>query len=125
MPNEELRNELSNIDKLDEKKLEKLINTFLDDLKNGRHEAASWPNMLPAYSVSKMVLNAYTRILARRYPDMCINCVGPGFVNTELNWNTGVMTPEEGAEGPVQLALLPEGGPTGCYFDQTVLAEAW
>ncbi|KAJ4764364.1 NAD(P)-binding Rossmann-fold superfamily protein [Rhynchospora pubera] len=125
MPSEELRRELSNIDKLDEKKLENLISTFLDDFKNGRLEAAGWPNMLPAYSVSKMVLNAYTRILAKRYPKMCINCVGPGFVNTEINWNTGVLTPEEGARGPVMLALLPEGGSTGCYFDQTVLAEAW
>ncbi|KAF3322595.1 (+)-neomenthol dehydrogenase-like isoform X2 [Carex littledalei] len=125
MPNEELRKKLSDIDKLDENRLEELISTFLDDFKNGRLEAAGWPSMLPAYSVSKMVLNAYTRILAKRYPDMCINCVGPGFVNTELNWNTGVLTPEEGARGPVQLALLPLGGPTGCYFDETSLAEAW
>ncbi|KAG5577188.1 hypothetical protein H5410_057322 [Solanum commersonii] len=30
---------------------------------------------------------------------------------------------EEGDEGPAMLALLPDGGPTGCYFDRTVLAE--
>ncbi|XP_049353935.1 (+)-neomenthol dehydrogenase-like [Solanum verrucosum] len=57
--------------------------------------------MLPAYSVSKVSLNAYTQILARK----------------------GTMPVEEGAEGPVMLALLPDGGPTGCYFDHTVLAE--
>ncbi|KAM3202253.1 hypothetical protein P3L10_029877 [Capsicum annuum] len=72
--------------------------------------------MLPAYSISKVSLNAYTRILARRYPKMCINCVHPGYVNTDINWHTGTMPVEEGAEGPVKLALLPDGGPTGCYF---------
>jgi (+)-neomenthol dehydrogenase len=56
---------------------------------------------------------------------ICALIAGAGFVNTELSWKTGVMTSEEGAEGPVQLALLPECGPTACYFDQTVLAEAW
>jgi len=29
--------------------------------------------MLPAYSISKMVINLYTRIMARRYPEMRIN----------------------------------------------------
>ncbi|WMV55402.1 hypothetical protein MTR67_048787, partial [Solanum verrucosum] len=53
----------------------------------------------------------------------CINCVHPGFVNTDITWHTGTMHVEEGDEGPVMLALLPDGGPTGCYFDRTVLAE--
>ncbi|CAN4120073.1 unnamed protein product [Withania somnifera] len=82
-----------------------------------------WQMMLPAYSISKVSLNAYTRILARRYPKMCINCVHPGYVNTDINWHTGTMPVEEGAEGPVMLALLPDGGPTGCYFNRTIVAE--
>lgn len=39
-------------------------------------------------------------------------------MKTDLNWRTGTMTVEEGAQGPVMLALLPQGGPTGCYFDR-------
>ncbi|RLN34547.1 short-chain dehydrogenase/reductase 2b-like isoform X2 [Panicum miliaceum] len=81
--------------------------------------------MLPAYSMSKMVVNLYTLILARRHPEMRINCVHPGFVKTEINWNTGVIPPEEGARGAVKLALLPDNGPTGCYYDQTELGVAW
>ncbi|WMV56196.1 hypothetical protein MTR67_049581 [Solanum verrucosum] len=54
---------------------------------------------------------------------MCINCVHPGYVNTDINWHTGTMPVEEGAEGSVMLALLPDGGPTGCYFDRTVVDE--
>lgn len=54
---------------------------------------------------------------------MCINCVHPGSINTDITWNRGTMTAEEGAEGPVMLALLPDGGPTGCYYDRTVVAK--
>ncbi|WOL01857.1 (+)-neomenthol dehydrogenase [Canna indica] len=123
MPNERIRDELNDIDNLNEEKIERLLNEFLEDLKNGRLEANGWPMMLPSYSVSKTVLNAYTRVLAKRHPDMHINCVHPGYVNTDINWNTGVITTEEGAKGPVMLALLPEDGPTGCYFDQTRKAD--
>ena len=33
------------------------------------------------------------------------------------------MSVEEGAKDPVMLALLPDGGPSGCYFDRTEVAE--
>ncbi|KAF7013968.1 unnamed protein product [Triticum aestivum] len=125
MPNEELRKDLSNIDIWDEARIEAVLNTFMDDLKNGRLEEAGWPAMLPAYSVSKMVINLYTRILARRHPEMRVNCVRPGFVRTDINWNLGTLTPEQGARGPVMLSLLPQDGPTGCYFDQTEMVNVW
>ncbi|BAF22593.1 short-chain dehydrogenase/reductase 2b isoform X1 [Oryza sativa Japonica Group] len=125
IPNEKLRDELRNIDIWDEARIEAMLNEFLLDLKNERLEEAGWPTMLPAYSMSKTVVNLYTRILAKRHPEMRINCVHPGFVNTEINWNTGIIPPEEGARGAVKAALLPQDGPTGCYFDQTELGEAW
>ncbi|KAL6896638.1 hypothetical protein ACP4OV_007210 [Aristida adscensionis] len=125
MPNEKLREELRDAGVWDEKRIEAMLDEFLEDLKNGRLEEAGWPKMLPAYSMSKTVLNLYTRILAKRHPEMRINCVHPGFVKTEINWNTGVISPEEGAMGAVKLAMLPEDGPTGCYFDQTELGVAW
>uniref|UniRef100_A0A0D3GV52 Uncharacterized protein n=1 Tax=Oryza barthii TaxID=65489 RepID=A0A0D3GV52_9ORYZ len=125
MPNEKLRDELRNIDIWDEARIEAMLNEFLLDLKNERLEEAGWPTMLPAYSMSKTVVNLYTRILAKRHPEMRINCVHPGFVNTEINWNTGIIPPEEGARGAVKASLLLQDGPTGCYFDQTELGEAW
>ncbi|KAK9280599.1 hypothetical protein L1049_014293 [Liquidambar formosana] len=123
IPSELTRNELGDIETLNEEKLEKTLQRFLHDLKQNALEANGWTIMLPAYSISKATLNAYTRVLAKRYPSMCINCVHPGYVNTDLNWHTGTMTLEEGARGPVMLALLPDGGPSGCYFDQTEVAE--
>lgn len=123
IPNKQRRKELGDIDTLMEEKIDAILQQFLHDLKHDALEANEWQKMLPAYSVSKATLNAYTRVLAKKYPNMCINCVHPGYVNTDINWHTGTMTVEEGAQGPVMLALLPEGGPTGCYFDRTKVAE--
>lgn len=53
---------------------------------------------------------------------MLINCVHPGFLSTDLNWHKGTIIAQEGARGPVMLTLLPDEGPTGCYFDRTELA---
>lgn len=125
MPNKKLRASLREADSWDEARIEAMLSEFLEDLKKERLEEAGWPTMLPAYSMSKMVVNLYTRILARRHPEMRVNCVHPGFVNTEINWNTGVLPPEEGARGAVMLALAPADGPTGCYFDQTTIGDAW
>ncbi|XP_027103373.1 (+)-neomenthol dehydrogenase-like [Coffea arabica] len=33
-----------------------------------------------------------------------------------ITCNTGFFTAAEGAEGPVKLALLPDGGPSGLFF---------
>ncbi|XP_042479972.1 (+)-neomenthol dehydrogenase-like isoform X2 [Macadamia integrifolia] len=123
IPNEQIRNELGNIDTLTEEKLDGILQRFIQDFKQNAIEANGWSIMLPAYSISKATINGYTRILAQRYPEMCINCVHPGYVNTDLNWHTGTMTLEEGAKGPVMLALLPNGGPSGCYFDQTEMSD--
>lgn len=123
IPNEQRRKVLADIETLTENKINEILQQFLHDLKHDALEANGWQKMLPAYSISKATLNAYTRILAKKYPHMCINCVHPGYVNTDINWHTGPLPVEEGAAGPVMLALLPEGGPTGCYFDQTKLSE--
>ncbi|KAG2674058.1 hypothetical protein I3760_13G118600 [Carya illinoinensis] len=123
IPGEHIRKELGDIETLTEEKVDAVLRKFLHDLKENALESNGWTLMVPAYSISKASLNAYTRILAKRYPYMCINCVHPGFVKTDLNWNGGIMTTEEGARGPVMLALLTNGGPTGCYLDCTQVAE--
>lgn len=125
IPNEQRRTELGDIETLTEEKIDRILEQFLHDLKHGALEANGWQKMLPAYSISKATLNAYTRVLAKKYPQMYINCVHPGYVNTDINWHTGTMRVQEGAEGSVMLALLPDGGPTGCYFDCTRKSEFW
>ncbi|XP_019705296.2 salutaridine reductase isoform X2 [Elaeis guineensis] len=122
IPNESLRQELNNIDGLSEDRLTDLSNLFLKDFKEGLLDANNWPTFLSAYTVSKVLVNCYTRILAKRYPSLCINCNSPGFVKTDINYNTGILTTEEGAKGPVMLALLPKGSSSGLFYDQTKIS---
>jgi len=47
-----------------------------------------------------------------------VNAADPGYVATDLNNHTGTRTVEQGARIAVELATLPEGGPTGGFFDE-------
>lgn len=117
--NENARKELEDVDELSEEKVDKVVEGFLEDDKENRIEVKGWLTNYYAYSVSKAAVNAYTRMLAKKYPNIAINAVHPGYVKTDINHNSGVMTTEEGAEGPVMLALMPKGGPSGLFFDRT------
>ncbi|XP_042506616.1 (+)-neomenthol dehydrogenase-like [Macadamia integrifolia] len=117
IPGERIRQVLSD-DGLTEERLDELLNEFLKDFKEDEAmETKGWPAFMSAYIVSKVAVNAYTRILAKKIPTITINCVCPGFVKTDLNYQTGVLSVEEGAESVVRLALLPEGGGrSGMFF---------
>lgn len=125
IPNESLRQELNEIDCLSEDRLTELSNLFLKDFKEGLLDANNWPTFVSAYTVSKALANCCTRILAKGYPSLCINCVCPGFVRTDINLNTGILTTEEGAKGPMILALLPKGSSSGLFFDKTNISAFW
>lgn len=70
-----------------------------------------------AYPASKAVLNMITVQYAKAFPNMRINAVEPGFTKTDLNWNTGLQTVEQGAEIIARTAQMGPGDPTGGYFD--------
>ncbi|XP_061340149.1 (+)-neomenthol dehydrogenase-like isoform X4 [Gastrolobium bilobum] len=116
IPNGWPKEVLSDVENLTEEKIGDILDEFLKDFKEGSLESKGWPLSMSAYSVSKVALNAYTRILARKYPSFCINAVCPGYVKTDINYNTGTLTPDEGAEVAVRLALLPHGSPSGLFF---------
>ncbi|XP_062029721.1 (+)-neomenthol dehydrogenase-like isoform X1 [Rosa rugosa] len=107
---------LSNAESLTEKRIDAVLSQLLEDLKQGLVETKGWPRYFSAYAVSKAALNAYTRILAKKYPSFYINCVCPGYTKTDLNCKSGILTIDEGAESIVRLALLPNGSPTGQFF---------
>ncbi|GAU10043.1 hypothetical protein TSUD_416340 [Trifolium subterraneum] len=108
---------LSDVENLTEEKIDEVLNQFLKDFKEGSLENKGWPiSEMATYIISKIALNAYTRVVARKYPSICINAVCPGFVKTDINYNIGHLTPDEGAESIVRLALLPDGGPSGLFF---------
>ncbi|WVZ15324.1 hypothetical protein V8G54_012890 [Vigna mungo] len=107
---------LSDAENLTEEKINEILDEFVKTFKEGSLESKGWPYAMSAYSVSKGALNAYTRILAKKYPSFCINVVCPGYVKTYINYNIGFLTPDEGAEAAVRLALLPDDSPSGLFF---------
>lgn len=98
--------------------LDELLKQYLNNYKEGLLETRGWPGFLSAYILSKAAMNAYTRMLANKYPAFCINCVCPGYVKTDMNYNTGILSVEQGAESCVKLAMLPNGGPSGLFFSR-------
>ncbi|KAL8227897.1 hypothetical protein R6Q57_015481 [Mikania cordata] len=116
--NEWAKGTLSDIENLTEDKIDEVLNEYLKHFKDGLLEAKGWPPFMSAYILSKAAMNAYTRIMANKYPTFSINCVCPGFVKTDLNYNTGILSVEDGAETPVKVALSPHGGPSECFFDR-------
>jgi NAD(P)-dependent dehydrogenase (short-subunit alcohol dehydrogenase family) len=72
----------------------------------------------PAYSASKAVLNALTRMVAdaARGSNVLVNAVDPGWVRTRMGGPAASRSVELGADTIVWLATLPDGGPTGGFF---------
>ncbi|XP_076887432.1 short-chain dehydrogenase/reductase 1-like [Bidens hawaiensis] len=97
---------------------DEVVAGFLQDVKYGLLEEKGWNATISSYIVSKAIINAYTQILAKKYPSFHINAVNPGFTKTDMTFNKGTYTVEEGARGPVWLALVPDEGPTGRFFFQ-------
>ncbi|KAK9079668.1 hypothetical protein SSX86_001341 [Deinandra increscens subsp. villosa] len=109
---------LSDLDMLSDEVVEEVVTGYLRDVKDGLLEEKGWNVPLSAYIVSKAVINAYTRILAAKYPSFRINAVNPGFTKTDMTRHKGMFTVEEGARCPVWLALMPDEGSSGRFFFQ-------
>ena len=71
----------------------------------------------PAYSVSKAALNVLTRKLAAELhgTGILVNSIDPGWLATDMGGPSGGPV-EEGANGIVWAATLPDDGPSGGFF---------
>ncbi|XP_050249706.1 (+)-neomenthol dehydrogenase-like [Quercus robur] len=116
IPNEWAKEVLGNAESLTEERVDEVLNEYLKDFKEGSLETKGWPRYSSSYMISKAAMNAYTRIVAKKYPSFRVNCVCPGYVKTDINYNNGYLTTDEGAESVVKLALLPNDGPSGLFF---------
>jgi carbonyl reductase 1 len=95
-----------------------LMRKFVDDVAQGQHTAEGWPSS--AYCVSKIGLNAltelYGRDLSSDWRGILCNTACPGWVRTGMGGPSAPRSVEAGAETPIWLAMLPEGGPQGGFF---------
>jgi Dehydrogenases with different specificities (related to short-chain alcohol dehydrogenases) len=71
-----------------------------------------------AYNASKAALNSFTIHLAHELANtnIKVNSAHPGWVKTEMGGEGAMLEIEDGVKTSVQLATLPEDGPTGGYF---------
>uniref|UniRef100_A0A452V347 Carbonyl reductase (NADPH) n=1 Tax=Ursus maritimus TaxID=29073 RepID=A0A452V347_URSMA len=97
-----------------EEELVGLMIQFVEDTKKGVQQKEGWPDIqLVPYAVSKMGVTVLSRIHARNLSEqrrgdkILLNACCPGWVRTALGGPTVIKSPEEGAETPVYLALLP------------------
>ncbi|RMZ82799.1 hypothetical protein DV738_g1604, partial [Chaetothyriales sp. CBS 135597] len=75
----------------------------------------NWPGS--AYEVSKAGVIGFTRTIAAATGDrVLINCVCPGYVNTDMTKGKGIRTVDQGAQTPVQLAIGDIQGKTGTFW---------
>lgn len=74
-----------------------------------------------AYSPTKSYLNAITIHYAKELAGtgILVNAGCPGYVATDLNGHQGTRTPTQGAAVFLELATLPDGGPSGTFRDET------
>jgi carbonyl reductase 1 len=96
-------------DALTRQQLVELVRQFVDD-----YEGEGWPRS--AYRVSKVGLNALTRVLARELAPIRVNAVCPGWVRTDMGGRGASRSVEEGASGIVWAATRGPDGPTGGFF---------
>lgn len=71
-----------------------------------------------AYNSSKTAVNAFTVHLAYDLKEtkIKVNSIHPGWVQTDMGGSSAPMSIEDGAKTSVELALIPDNGPTGGYF---------
>ncbi|KAK8483815.1 hypothetical protein V6N13_038697 [Hibiscus sabdariffa] len=116
--NLEIRTTLED-ERLSEEGIQGVVNMFVEDVKEGRWQTRGWPQIWTDYSVSKLALNAYSRVLAKRFQGrrLSVNCFCPGFTRTSLTGGKGTHSPDAAAQVAVSLALLPPHQlPTARFF---------
>jgi NAD(P)-dependent dehydrogenase (short-subunit alcohol dehydrogenase family) len=104
------------VENLSREALAALVERFVSDVGVGGRRRSAWPS--DAYRVSKVALNALTRILAKELGPrgVHVNAVCPGWVRTDMGGSGAPRSVERGAEGIVWAATLGPEGPNGGFY---------
>lgn len=119
LKNPKIKAMLMDEENLSEIKIEEMVNLFLENVKNGTWKSNGWPQVWTDYAVSKMAINSYSKIIAKRYKGkgLSVNCMCPGFTQTSMTGGKGLHTADSVAAIGARLALLPaEELSTGKFF---------
>ncbi|KAF2016976.1 carbonyl reductase [Aaosphaeria arxii CBS 175.79] len=109
-----------------ESDVDALMQEFTAAVEAGTQSEAGFPSA--AYATSKAGLIAGTRALARTEKEkggtVLINSCCPGYVATDMSKHNGTLTPDQGAQTPVMLALKDINGETGEFW-KDLKHEEW
>ena len=80
----------------------------------------------PAYSISKAALNVLTRKLAAELQGtgILVNSIDPGWLATDMG-GPGGGSVKEGIRGILWATTLPDGGPSGGFFNNEGKHMPW
>ena len=94
-----------------EELIDRTLTIFLEQVKDGRWTSGGWPQTYTDYSMSKLAVNAFTRLISKMFSDrpegqkIYINCYCPGWVKTAMTGWAGHTSPKEGADTGVWLDI--------------------
>ena len=94
-------------------RLQTLVDEFQADVLEGNHQQRGWGNS--NYGMSKLALIAATKIWARDFSHISINCCCPGYCKTDMSSHKGSRDPADGAKNAVLPATM-SNPPTGEFF---------
>jgi NAD(P)-dependent dehydrogenase (short-subunit alcohol dehydrogenase family) len=89
------------------------------NVSSGMGSIANMAGYSAAYKLSKLVINAMTRIMADEIKEINIkvNTMAPGWVRTDMGGPNAPRSLAQGADTIIWLATLPDDGPTGGFFE--------
>lgn len=88
------------------------------NMSSGMGQLSEMNGGCPGYRISKVSLNALTRIFSEemKHTNVLVNSMCPGWVKTDMGGAQAPRTPEQGADTAIWLATLEDGGPSGLFF---------
>ena len=126
LTNQELKNSFKNAKNYED--LLKLAEAFKTSVVNDTVEKDGWPKN--TYSVSKMVVNLYAKVLSFRKEiienDISVYSCHPGWVRTDMGGDKAPLSIKEGAANEIFLIELPDGihpEYQGKYFSEFKVVE--